>query len=492
VDAVNPADQPLYARIDYIPFQRFWALNANLDRRFKQDPASVSLDMLEAALTADCFDTALGLARYVLVHLDDYAPKLRARALSRALDALLAHGLVEQAHTALLRHFDVVRLSDELFATCSRLMAPAGTIVEEFVRLPSGQLNVFYLDGMLSLVGDRIIGLLFSNSEQFQHYPEHYLIIANHFALKRDGEGYRHFLNVFLRACGVELVERISLDRNALAGLVMQRPPRSQDADTALVSVIMAARNTDETILYSMRSALEQTHTAVELLVCDDASKDGTLELAAKHFGNDPRVRLFRSTRPQGPYNIRNALIEQAKGEYLTFHDADDFALPSRLARQLAFLREHPDALAACAQFCRVTPEGRFVFFKDQSAVRMASVSLLARREIFLRYGPYDPVLYGGDSALIERIRAAHGSKAVPIMPTPVMLALWSENSLTRCAGSEVTETGLRGPTRREYAEGKSRERFETVAHSVVSPRDWPNRIEPSDVVPVAAARSCP
>jgi hypothetical protein len=112
-------------------------------------------------------------------------------------------------------------------------------------------------------------------------------------------------------------------------------------------------------------------------------------------------VRLFGSGVRQGTYNIRNALARKARGRLLTFHDADDLALPARIARQVEAMQRE-GTVAATASVLRINPAGQFVFFKDQKASRLAMVSLLVRREVFEASGGFRSALFGADLELYE------------------------------------------------------------------------------------------
>jgi hypothetical protein len=148
-----------------------------------------------------------------------------------------------------------------------------------------------------------------------------------------------------------------------------------------------------------------------------------------------------------------------AQGKYVTFHDADDFALPSRIRQQVGVLvSQRPSAVVA--RLLRVRPSGEFVFYKDQSALRNAPVTIMAPKETFVRYGPYRSVRFGGDTELKERIRNAEGDRAVHQMKQPLIVSLWSETSLTRNPGCEGLEDGYRGPARRRLAEITTRQRL--------------------------------
>lgn len=89
-------------------------------------------------------------------------------------------------------------------------------------------------------------------------------------------------------------------------------------------------------------SVLAQTSADWELLVIDDGSTDGGLELVKSTY-SDPRIRLMANPRNYGVAYTRGVGIDQARGEYLAWIDCDDIMMPRRLELQLAYLRQHPD-----------------------------------------------------------------------------------------------------------------------------------------------------
>ena len=107
-----------------------------------------------------------------------------------------------------------------------------------------------------------------------------------------------------------------------------------------IVSVVIPAYNAERFIRRSLESVLNQTFENIEILVSDDGSTDGTANVVKSYA--DLRVHyLYEPNRGQGP--ARNAGIRQAKGDYVTFLDADDFYLPTKVERQVEFLQEHPE-----------------------------------------------------------------------------------------------------------------------------------------------------
>lgn len=99
------------------------------------------------------------------------------------------------------------------------------------------------------------------------------------------------------------------------------------------VSVIIPARNASATLAETLDSVIAQTYGDWEAIVADDASSDGTAQLAA---GYHPRVRCVRSARNLGIGGARNLALTRATGELVALLDADDVWLPYYLDRQLA------------------------------------------------------------------------------------------------------------------------------------------------------------
>lgn len=112
----------------------------------------------------------------------------------------------------------------------------------------------------------------------------------------------------------------------------------------ALVSVIMPAHNAEGFIAESIRSVQQQTYENWELLVIDDASRDGTSRLVEDLQAKDPRIKLHVLPANQGAGFARNIGIKAATGKYISFLDSDDLWKPSKLEIQLRIMeQEHVD-----------------------------------------------------------------------------------------------------------------------------------------------------
>ncbi len=107
------------------------------------------------------------------------------------------------------------------------------------------------------------------------------------------------------------------------------------------VSVLILSYNLEAYIGEALDSVLGQDFQDFEIIVVDDASKDGTIQKIKEY--TDPRIRLVCLPENGGVANGRNVAASHACGEYLAILDGDDLAHKQRLSRQVAFLDAHPD-----------------------------------------------------------------------------------------------------------------------------------------------------
>ena len=123
------------------------------------------------------------------------------------------------------------------------------------------------------------------------------------------------------------------------------------------VSVVMTAYNAEATIAAAIRSILGQSLREFELVIVDDGSTDGTAS-EVRAFA-DPRIRLLRNEANLGISRSANRGVAAAAAPLIARMDADDIALPTRLARQVRFLEQHPDILALGTAMRRIDRDGR-------------------------------------------------------------------------------------------------------------------------------------
>lgn len=89
-------------------------------------------------------------------------------------------------------------------------------------------------------------------------------------------------------------------------------------------SIIVPIYNVEKYLKNCLNSILNQTYTNFELLLIDDGSLDNSGTICDKYAEKDSRIRVFHK-KNEGPSRARNLGIDNAKGEYITFVDSDDW-----------------------------------------------------------------------------------------------------------------------------------------------------------------------
>lgn len=108
------------------------------------------------------------------------------------------------------------------------------------------------------------------------------------------------------------------------------------------VSVIMCSYNTEAFIKEAIESILHQSYTNWELIISDDKSTDGTINII-KQYTSDPRIKLYEHKDNKGYVANKNRGFSYATGDLLTQLDADDTSPTNRLALQVAVFEKHPE-----------------------------------------------------------------------------------------------------------------------------------------------------
>lgn len=114
-----------------------------------------------------------------------------------------------------------------------------------------------------------------------------------------------------------------------------------------LVSVIVPTYNCAPFVRASLQSVLDQSYAPLEVIVVDDGSSDGTLDVLGT-FGD--RIRVF-SQANRGPAAARNRALKEARGDYLAFLDGDDLWLPGHVQVLMDYFAQHADARVVFGQW---------------------------------------------------------------------------------------------------------------------------------------------
>ena len=207
-----------------------------------------------------------------------------------------------------------------------------------------------------------------------------------------------------------------------------------------LVSVIVPFYNVEEFFEECLESIAAQDYAALEVLLVDDCSPDGSRTLAERFVERDPRFRLVTHERNQGLGPARNTGADEARGDYLFFLDSDDFlSTRGAISGLVRAARERDVALVvgSCERLlpdgsvqgydreydapyggtpgCLVEGEAAFLgasFLPGGSYVPMRAWGSLIERELYLSSGlrfpssahedlPHTPFLYYASGALL-------------------------------------------------------------------------------------------
>lgn len=218
---------------------------------------------------------------------------------------------------------------------------------------------------------------------------------------------------------------------------------RSPAVTEPAVSVVIPAYNRAGTIEAAIRSVLAQTFEDFELIIVDDGSDDGTIDVVMGM--TDPRIGLIRHLSNKGPSGARNSGILASRAVLVAFQDSDDIWLPEKLARQVACLSD-PDVVASyCgmivtgnlsdgAPTLRMAPADGYASGDITAALLRRSListqTLVARRQVLVDLGLFDV----GFRALEDWDLALRLAQVGHIIPAQEALVVqrFSDNSLTR------------------------------------------------------------
>lgn len=149
-------------------------------------------------------------------------------------------------------------------------------------------------------------------------------------------------------------------------------PSGAREAALPVVSIIMTVYNGERHLAEAIDSVLAQTFLEWECVIFNDGSTDGTQAVLDSYA--DPRIRVI-SDRRRGRGVALNAACAIARGRYLAILDADDTALPDRLAVQVGYLESHP----------QVGMIGSDIIIRTEVAEECDSIETLPRNDSDIR-----------------------------------------------------------------------------------------------------------
>jgi teichuronic acid biosynthesis glycosyltransferase TuaG len=111
--------------------------------------------------------------------------------------------------------------------------------------------------------------------------------------------------------------------------------------ETPLVSIITPSYNSEKFIFDTIQSVQNQTYQNWEMIIVDDCSTDQTVSIIEQFVNNDSRILFFQLAINSGAGIARELALSKAKGNYISFLDADDLWKSLKLEKQLQFLKDN-------------------------------------------------------------------------------------------------------------------------------------------------------
>lgn len=201
------------------------------------------------------------------------------------------------------------------------------------------------------------------------------------------------------------------------------------------ISCVVPVYNGERFLAEALDSILAQSHPPFEIIVIDDGSTDSTPEVIARYAEGV----CYQRQENAGPAAARNAGLDLAGGELIAFLDADDLWHPEKVARQVARFAAWPEleiSLTHVQNFW--VPE--LVHEEEQLRGLLASAmvvqSLVARRTLFDRIGPFDTGARHKD-VIGWLMRARRQGAAVETLPEVLLYRRIHQSNMSRRRGGE-------------------------------------------------------
>ncbi len=222
------------------------------------------------------------------------------------------------------------------------------------------------------------------------------------------------------------------------------------------VSIVLVTYNRERFLPRTIDSILAQSYPHFELLICDDASTDGTHRVCEEYATRDLRIRYIRNpTRLSMPGNLNNGIRLARRELIATLHDGDIYA-PTLIEKWRAALLRFPSAGFVFNQYVHLSPDGktggitsRFpefisgtaflerIVFRDREVEFVVWGTVMARRSVYLEMGLFDGRFsFWSDMdmwcRIAERYDVAHVPEPLIRLPNrAAMPHLFSERMLT-------------------------------------------------------------
>ena len=211
------------------------------------------------------------------------------------------------------------------------------------------------------------------------------------------------------------------------------------------ISVLMTVFNREKYISEAIESILASSYKTYELIIVDDCSLDGSVEIARRYEAEDDRIKVYVNDKNLGQFRNRNKAASYAQGKYLKYVDSDDLIYPHTLSIMAEAMSGYPQAgLGFCYTIGHsdkafpylIQPEDAYrQHYFGGGLLYTGPIGLIIKKEAFEAAGCFEDYGMPSDNHLSLKIAAVY-----PIVALPNDLFFWrlhgdqafSENDTTK------------------------------------------------------------
>jgi glycosyltransferase involved in cell wall biosynthesis len=196
-------------------------------------------------------------------------------------------------------------------------------------------------------------------------------------------------------------------------------------ANRPLISVLVTAYNREQYIGEAIESILASTYIDFEVVVVDDCSTDGTVEIVKNYQRLDSRISVYINKKNLGDYPNRNVAASYAKGKYLKYVDSDNYIYPHCLQVMVSCMEQYSEAgLGLCKIHSEDKPlpdsvttyEAYLEHFCHKPLFTNAPTSAIIRSDCFGALGGFRPIRHRGDLDLWLRLARNYSVVKIPAL----------------------------------------------------------------------------
>lgn len=237
--------------------------------------------------------------------------------------------------------------------------------------------------------------------------------------------------NNYLKHYGLKTISlknmKLNFNVNNFYGIKTQQTLKS----LPLVSILIPTFNVETRIRSCIESLINQDYPNIELIIIDDASTDNTPKIISNLANEYRNIKTIFLTKNVGPFIAKNYALTQSSGEFITTQDADDWAHPERISRQIKPLLKNTTIMATMCNHIRISDNGKFYAKQHFPFNRLNPSSPMFRKNKVLKYaGLWDCVKIAADTEFIERLKIVFGHKSIVSTKLPLVFAAHRVDSL--------------------------------------------------------------